>query len=897
MDAFRRRDHASARRAVNPFNRPWWRPRVRDEVEEELSFHLEMKVRDLIASGVDPLVARRQTEGRAGPARLRATLEALGTRRNEHMERTQYLGELRQDIAFAARQLFGNPGFTTVAVLTLALGIGATTAIFSAVYAVVLQPFPLRDPSRLMLVGEVWEGAPRVMSVGNFVDTNAASSDFEHGLAAFNQASFNLADDTAPERVVGARVTANYFDVMGVAPQLGRTFIDDEDRPGTDHVVVLSHRLWVRRFGTSTQAIGRELRMNGAVYQILGVMPASFDLTAEGEELWTPSAFTPEQRAMHDEHYLSVYGRLKPGVTRQQVQSRLDAVAARLRHDFPKDDETISFGTVPFVDQFIGDVRQRLFTLLAAVGLVLLIACGNVANLLLARGAARAREIAVRTALGAGRSRIVRQLLTESIVLAVCAAGSGLLLARAFIAALTAWGPHDVPRLDQARIDPTALGFAIAVAVVSSVLCGLAPALRVSRRDVQSGLRDGGRGTTGGLRDRLRGGLIVAEVALSLLLLVGAGLLIRSAIALQRTDTGFNPRGVLSARFTLPTTTYVEAARVHETLRRINEAAAAIPGVTSAAITSYAAMGGGGGTNGLLPDGKAPSANNFVNSTLRAITPSFFQTMGVPIVKGRNFDDRDRITGQRVMIVSASLAAAAFPGQDPIGKRISCCEPGANAQKVIIGVAGDIRSRGPAVAPRPEFYLPIAQAPDVVWTWFRTLYVIVRTTGEPAALTASLNAAVTGIDRDLPLFDVRTMDQRLAGSLATARFNTLLLSALGGIGLVLAATGIYGVIAYFVSQRTQEIGVRMALGATAGSVVRLVLGQALRPVALGAAIGVAGALGASRMLSSQLFEVGPTDPLTIAVVLATLIAVASAASAVPARRAAAIDPTRALQAD
>jgi putative ABC transport system permease protein len=867
-------------------------------VDEELSFHLEMKVRDLIASGVDPTTARRRAEQQRGDVtRIRTSLQALGAQRNHHMERTQYLNELRQDIAFTGRQLLGHPGFTAVAVLTLALGIGATTAIFSAVYAVVLQPLPLRDPSRLMLVGEVYEGVPQVMSVGNYVDTNAGVADFEHGLAALNYANFNLADETTPERVVGARVTANYFDVMGVRPAFGRSFSADEDRPGNDNVVVLSHRLWQRRFGATATVVGRPLRMNGVAYQIIGIMPASFDLTTDSEDLWTPIAFTDAQKATHDEHYLTIYGRLKPGITRQQVQARLDAVAMRLRHDFPRDDETVSFGTVPFTEQFVGDVRKRLLTLFAAVGLVLLIACGNVANLLLARGSARAREIAVRTALGAGQWRIVRQLLTESLVLALLAATAGLVFARAFVAGVIAWSPTGVPRLEQAQIDPIALGFAIAVAVFSSVLCGLAPALRVSRRDVQSGLRDGGRGMTGGLRDRLRGGLIVAEVALSLLLLVGAGLLIRSAIALHRTDPGFDPHGVLSARVTLPTTSYVEPARIVETLRRIDEAANSLPGSASGAITSYAAMGGGGGSNGLVPEGKEPVAGNFINSTLRIITPDFFATLSVPILKGRNFDDHDRAGGERVMIVSARLAAIAFPGQDPIGKRIACCEGEPHRLKTIVGIAGDMRSRGPAIAPRPEFYLPLAQTPDVAWSWNRTYYVLVRTTGDPASLVKPLNAALARIDRDLPLFDVRTMEQRLAGSLATARFNTLLLSLLGAIGLVLAATGIYGVIAYFVSQRTQEIGVRIALGATAGSVVRLVLGQALRPVALGAVIGIAGALGASRILSSQLFGVGPTDPLTIAVVLATLIAVASAASLVPARRAAMIDPTRALQAD
>ncbi|HEV3142222.1 MAG TPA: ABC transporter permease, partial [Vicinamibacterales bacterium] len=808
----------------------------------------------------------------------------------------EYLSEIRQDAAFTIRQLIRNPGFTAMALLTLALGIGGTTAIFSAVYAVVLQPLPLRDPDRLMVVGEIYAGAPSSMSVGNYVDATAAVPEFEGGLAAFNYANVNLADETAPERIVGARVTANYFDVMGVRPEAGRTFTPEEDRPGVDRVVVLSHRLWTRRFGGAASILNRTLRMDGVVYRVVGVMPASFDLTASSEELWTPIAFTPAQRAMHDEHYLSVYGRLRPGVTRAQVQSRLDAIAARLRHDFPKDDETVSFGTVPFGERFVGDYRLRLLTLLAAVGLVLLIACGNVANLLLARGASRGREIAVRTALGAGRGRIVRQLLTESVVLSLCATAAGLLLARGLIDAVIAWSPSGVPRLEQARLDPVVLAFAIALALASSVLCGLAPALRASRGDAAPGLRDGGRGTTGGLRDRLRGGLIVGEVALALLLLVGAGLLIRSAVALQRTATGFDPHGVLTARLTLPATAYADPARIRETLRQIHDRVAAVPGVSSAAVTSFAAMGGGGGQNGLLPDGREPRAGNFVISVLRVITPDFFAAMSVPIVKGRGFTDADRAEGQHVMIVSARLAALAFPGEDPIGKRIFCCEPGPSGQKIVVGVAGDIRSHGPAVPAGPEFYLPFEQAPDVVWNWFRTVYVVARTPGDPQALIKPVNEAVAAIDRDLPLFDTRTMEQRLAGSLATARFNTMMLTLLAAIGVALAASGIYGVIAYLVSQRTQEIGVRLALGATPSSVVWLVVAQALQPVAIGSVIGVAGAYFASALLAGQLF-VSRTDPLTIAASVATLIGVALAASAVPARRAAALDPTRALQSE
>jgi putative ABC transport system permease protein len=432
------------------------------------------------------------------------------------------------------------------------------------------------------------------------------------------------------------------------------------------------------------------------------------------------------------------------------------------------------------------------------------------------------------------------------------------------------------------------------------VLFGLAPALRLAKGDVQAGLREGARGTTaGGFRDRLRTGLIVAEVALSLLLLFGAGLLIRSAIALQRVDPGFDPNGVLTARVALPAASYAEPGRVVATFQRMAEAAAQVPGVTQASITSYAAMGGGGGSNGLLPEGVPFALKNLVQSGLRIITPDFFRVMRVPLVKGRGFDDRDRSGGQKVMIVSARLAALAFPGQDPIGKRIACCEQtpdGSADYKVVVGVAGDIRSRGPATPPVAEFYLPMTQAPADAWNWTqRSMYIVVRAAGDPGALTQPLREAIARIDPDLPLFDVRMMSQRLSSSLATARFNTLLLTILGGVGLLLAASGIYGVIAYFVSQRTHEIGVRMALGATPGSVVRLILTQAMRPVALGAAVGIGAALAASRVLRNQLFDVSPTDPVTIAAVLVTLAAVAFVASAVPARRAAAIDPTKALQ--
>jgi predicted permease len=738
------------------------------------------------------------------------------------------------------------------------------------------------------------------MSVGNYTDAVAGTSAFE-GLAAQQFFSYNLADSGTTERVQGARVTANYFDVIGARPAAGRTFTIEEDKPGASHVVVLSHRLWQQRFGRG-DVVGHDIRLNGEPHRIVGVMPQAFDLTTNSEDLWTPIAFTPEQKAMHDEHYLDVYGRLKPGATLQQAHAELEAVATRLRHDFPKDSGNLQYSTQPFVEQFVGDYKTRLLVLLGAVSIVLLIACSNVANLLLARGASRAREIAIRVSIGAGRWRIVRQLLTESFVLGLLAAIVGIAFAYWTVDAVVAWSPSGVPRLEQAQVDPATLAFAVALALGSSVLCGLAPALRLSGDEPQHSLHDGRRGATrGGMRDRLRVGLIVVEVALSLLLLVGAGLLIRTAIALHNVNPGFDPTGVLTARIALPASAYPEPAGIIATFRRLTEEVQRMPGVTHGAITSYAAMGPGGGSNGLQPEGQVFDLRTLIQSQLRMISPDFFATMRTPIVKGRGFDENDRAGGQKVMIISQALAARAFPGQDPIGKRIACCERGENdspSYKIIVGVAGDIHSRNLAREPRPEFYLPLPQVPPEAWTWIqRTMYVVARTDGDPASLVQPLKAIVARIDPDVPLFDVRLMDQRLQLSLATSRFNTLLLTLLGAVGLTLAATGIYGVVAYLVSQRTQEIGVRMALGATPAQVVALMLAQAMKPVALGTALGIAAALATSRVLAGQLFDVKPTDPLTIAIVAATLIVVAFVASVVPAMRAATIDPTRALSAD
>ena len=813
------------------------------------------------------------------------------------MRRTEYFSALVQDVTFALRYFLSQPAFTIVALLTLAIGIGATTAIFSAVNAVVLEPLPLPSPDRLVNVYEDYRGRPGGVSAGNFTDARAAATTFD-GLAAAQYSSFNLSREDSAERITGARVTASFFDVFGVRPALGRAFTAAEDEPGHEQVVVLSHRLWTRRFGADPSIVGGDVRLGGRPFRVLGVMPASFDLTADSEELWVPIAFTAERKATHDEHYLTVFGRLKPGVSREQALGELTRIAQVIRKQFPRDAQELGFQVISMTDDVVGDYRARLFVLLGAVGFVLLIACGNLANLLLARGAARSGELAIRAALGAGRARVVRQLLTESVLLAMFASVLGLALAQMGIRAMVAFSPPGVPRLDQARLDGIVLFFTAGVALLSALIFGLAPAVRAAKTDLQTALRESGRGS-GGVRDRLRTLLIVGEVALALLLLSGASLLIQSALALQRVPPGFNPDRVLSARLSLPAEQYEAADRAQQTFESILEQARAIPGVEAAAVTSQVPRGRGGNGNGLVPEGRKMDAASSISSRLRMVTPGYFDAMRIPIARGRALTDGDRRGSLKVMVISEALARAAFPNQDAIGRRIACCEArpdGSPDYKTVVGVAGDVRSNAPGEAPTPEFYLPIAQLPPVAWNWIqRTMYVVIRTKGDPASAADPLRGIVRRIAPDVPLFDVRTMEERLGASLSTARFNMLLLTLLGAIGLLLAAIGIYGVIGYFVSRRTQEIGVRMALGATRADVVRLVVRQATVPVAAGLVLGVVASVALTGVLQAQLFGVSARDPLTLAGVAVLLGCVGLIASLVPARRAASVNPTQALR--
>jgi putative ABC transport system permease protein len=873
-----------------------WKKSVEDEVREELELHLEMRAREYIARGMPPAAAREAALRRFGDLEnVRKTCREIGRKRDKDMLRREYFTELRQDVTFAMRQLVAHPAFSLIAVLTLALGLGATTAIFSVVNAVVLRPLPVPAPERLVYIG----GEYSIASAGNYTVLTESQRSFS-SVGAAQYSSFNLSEGESPERTVGFRVTASYFDVFGIPPARGRVFGVEEDQPGREQVVVLSHRLWQRRFGADPAIVGRDIRMNGEPYTVLGVMPPSFDLTAESEELWVPIAFTPERKAMHDERYLVVVGRLKDGVTPEQATEDLEGIAAGLR-PIDRANTNLHFRAVPFMEEFVGDYRTRLFVLLGAVGLVLLIACGNVANLLLARSAVRGREVAIRAALGAGRGRIVRQLLTESAVLALVSAAIGLALAWWGMRALVSLVPPGVPRIDQASIDGVVLAFTLGISILSSLVFGLAPVLRAARTSLSDVLKEGGRGSAGTRgRDWLRSALVAAEVAFAVLLLVGAGLLIRSAFELQRVRPGFDPKGVMTARLSLPLAKYPEPERVAATFERLAEEVARVPGARFAAIASSIPLVRTGNNNNLRPEGTPDEPEYGIQSSLGIVTPDYFAALGIPILRGRGFDANDRRGSQKVMIVNEALAEALFPGKDPLGKRVGCCErepDGTPIYKVIVGVAANLRSRGLAEEIRNEFWLPVPQAPDQAWTWVqRSMYVVARTSGEPEALTPALRRAVARIDPDVPLYSESTMEQRLEEFAATAHFNTLLLTLLGIIGLILSAVGIYGVIAYFVTQRTAEIGVRMALGAMPRHVILLVLRQAAGPVAAGVVLGLAASAAATRVLAAYLVGVEPMDPATLATVVAVLAVAALLASFLPARRAASVPPTEALQA-
>ena len=877
-----------------------WRVPIEREVRDEIAHHVQLRTRELIDRGMDPAHARAEAIGRFGNiTQAVARLTRLGERRNRSFARQDRWEDFRQDMRFALRQSRRQPGFTAAAMLTLAVGLGATTAIFSVVDAVVLRPVPVAHPDRTIRVFTAWREGSGGLAVGNYEYIRQRTTTLEQ-VAGLQFTSLNLAEGSTPERIIAGRATWTYFTVLGIPPLYGRTFTQDEDQPGRAHSVVLAHRFWQRRFAADPSIVGRQLRMSGEVYDVIGVMPKSFDDLDETIEVYVPIAFSAERLAFHDEHYLQVFALRRPDVSMAQVEGDLARAAEALRHDFPRDAAQISFAAQDLHDVLVGDYRLRLYVLLAAVTLVLVIGCINVANLLIARLAARSRELAIRAAIGAGRGRIVRQVLTESLVLAVTGGLAGLLFAWWALPLLVASAPDGIPRLANASLDPRVVGAALVLVFASTLLVGLLPAWQATRgHDMADELGDG-KGTGGHkLKPWIRQSLIAGQAALVLIVLAGAALLVRSAINMQRTPVGFNAAGVLTARISLPAAQYQTPKVLSVAFDQILERVSSAPGVEYAALDSQPPLvGGGGGSNGLIPEGQPLTIESVIQSRSHYVSADYFKTLRIPLRAGRAFTPQDVRSAPLVMIVNESFARRAFGTGNPIGRRISCCEGGPDNPmwKTIVGVVADVHTRGPATQLGPEFYLPIAQVPDAVWTWVQnSMSVVARSqSGDASLLAGVLRSAVYDVDPSVPVYRLTTMEEGLRSTMAEARFNTSLMLMLGLTGLLLAALGIYGVVAWLVAQRTREIGLRMALGASAVTVVRDVTWQGLKPVAGGLVVGVGGALATGKLLEAQLYEVGVRDPIALGSVVVLMFGIAAVAAIVPAWRASSVSPSRAL---
>jgi len=799
-----------------------------------------------------------------------------------------------QDLRYGIRKLVKNPGVTAVVVLALALGIGANTAIFSVVNAILLHPLAFKDPGRIAMV---WMDNRKLgvdqdwHSYLNFLEYKNGSQTFED-IAAFNDRSFNLTGAGDPIRVLGAWATASLFPVLGVDPILGRAFTSDEEEPGRDLVVVLSHGLWQRRFGADPQIIGQQISLNGKNRTVIGVMPASFRFPDKDAELWVPLSPDAQLRNNRNALWLKAVGRLKPGVTLEQARADMGTIAGRLEQQY---DFMSGYGVnlVPIHDQVVGSVRPAMLVLLAAVALVLLIACANVANLLLVRAAAREREIAVRAALGAARGRLVGQLLTESIVLATAGGVAGLLIAVLGLRMLLAMAPVDIPRLDQIRVDWQVLAFALGLSLATGVVFGLVPALQASRPDLNESLKEGGRGSTTGIRGRrIRGALVISEIALSLVLLIAAGLMIKSFVHLQQFNLGFNPDRMLTLRLQLPGSKYKDDSQVAGFYRELLDGVENLPGVQSVGAISTIFLTKTPYSTNFTIQGRPPlRPGQQIEVPIDSISPNYFRVMGIPLLRGREFTDDDKAGAPGVVMINQTFARRFFPDEDPIGKRFVYGMPdGPNPPWLtIVGVVGDTRRTGFDAEIRPETYLPYSQTPD------RSMYLVVRAASSPMPVIQPVRDAVWAIDKDQAVFSVETMDQLLSEMMAQRRFNMLLLAIFAGAALILAAVGIYGVMSYSVTQRTHEIGVRIALGAGRATVLRQVAGQGMMLAAAGIGLGLAGSLALTRLMAGLLFEVHATDPVTFVLIPLLLGGVALAASVIPARRAMKLDPILALR--
>ena len=794
------------------------------------------------------------------------------------------------DVRYAFRMLVKAPAFTVVAVVTLALGIGANTAIFSVVNALLIRPLPYQDPDRLVMV---WQdlrarGGParEWATPGSFADAKGATDIFE-GVAAVQGWQPALTGIGEPEPLVGEQVTHEYFDVLGVHAAVGRDFTAAEDVPGAPRVVVIGHGLWARRFGADPSVIGRMVTLGGEPHQIVGVMPERFrPVVIPTAELWRPRRLNlsnPSRGAF----VLRAVGRLKPTLSVGQAASSAAVLARQIEQTHPESNKGVGINLVSLTDQVVGDIRPGLLVLLGAVGFVLLIACVNIANLLLARGSGRGREIAVRMALGAMRQRVVRQLLTESVLLAAIGGAIGVLLGVWGVAALVAVAPDGAPRINEIGLDGTVLTFAILLTLLTGVLFGLAPALQASRAEFTTALKEGARGTAGGAGHRARRILIVAEVAIALVLLVGSGLLLRTFLRLQAFDLGFDPQRVLTGTVIPPATKYPTGAQRIAFYDQLVERTAALPGVQIASISSVIPFAGDSDMTVWIEGRPLPRDDSEALATwYRLVSADYLKAMAIPVHRGRGFVRNEPAP---VVIVSDTAVRRFWPSEEPLGRRVRFSDKADAPWFTVIGVTGDVRVSGARGDARPEMYLPYWQLPEP------GVNVVLKTAGDPALLAGPLRQAVREIDRDMPVSAIAPMTSLVADSISQPRFFALLVAIFAALAMTLAAVGIYGVMSYAVAQRTSEIGVRMALGAAGQDVFRLVVGDGLRMAALGVIIGLAGAFLIARSLTTLLFGIRPGDPLTFLSTGALLLAVAALASFIPAVRAARVDPMVALR--
>jgi putative ABC transport system permease protein len=778
-----------------------------------------------------------------------------------------------------------SPGFTVVAVVVLALGIGANAAIFSVVNAVLLRSLPYEDPQRLMVLRET--KLPQFpefsVSPGNFFDWRNQATTFE-SLVAYNNTAYNfVAPNAEPERIRAARATAGLFELLGAKPAHGRLFLDEEEKLGRENVVILSNRLWTRLFGSDPKIVGQSVTMSAGNYTIVGVMPATFQFPDADTELWTPLSFPGNQAQNHGSHYLSVIGRLSRDATVERARTEMSAIADRIAEQYPNSNAGWSTMVVPMQEYQVSDIKQALLILLGSVAVVLLIACANVANLLLARATARQKEMALRTALGASRWRIIRQLLTEGVLLSIVGGALGLAVAAWGMKSLLAFAPANLPRLNDVNLDVRVLGFTLLVTMATGIIFGLAPAIQASRPNLNDTLKEGGRGTTGG-HHRVRSSLVITEVALALVLLISAGLLIRSFVFLQRVDPGFNPSNALAVNIGLPGRKYSNQELYKSFFTRLLEGLSTSAGVTAVGVTQSLPIQGdfllGFSIQGRPPDppGQDKSTNYY------AVSPGYFEAMGIPLLRGRAFTEQDNQTAPPVVLINETMAKQYFPDEDPIGQRINVTN-GPERFREIVGIVGDVKQYGLARPSPLQTYEPYLQNP------FGGVTLVVRTVGDPTTLTSTVREQVHQLDRDQPLGTTRTLEQLVDGSVAQERFIMLLLGVFAAVALVLAAVGLYGVMSYSVTQRSHEIGIRIALGAARRDVLRLVVGHGMLLTIIGVAIGLGGALAVTTLLMSKLlFAVTAVDPLTFAAIPVVLAAVALGACFVPARRAVKVDP-------